>query len=227
MSIVCIGIPIVDGVPAEAYGSQIVACAMIARSHEIVIPSVINVFPHARAREFICEIAREKNVDYLLFLDDDTIVPFGAFGELLRVMVETNAQMTVGHSYRRGYPFTPTWFKVVDGQKYVCTAGPKSGPQELDACGLACNLVNFRWVEKNVELPWFFKDRTCIWEDTAFCKKLKEAGGKIVGVPSVRCGHVGTRTVVDDQTQDQYRRWYIESRGKEPKSMEQNHECYM
>ena len=69
---------------------------------------------------------------------------------------------------------------------------------EIDRCGMACALIRMEAFEK-VKEPWFewktriAKDHSAYGEegeDMNFCRKLKEAGGKVLGDGAVLCGHI-------------------------------------
>lgn len=202
---VCLGIPLLDSVPSEAFSSHLAVAAKTGKKHKLIMPYVMNVFPHAKARELIVNSARAFNADYILFLDDDTIAPDSVFERLLEQMNLRCVDMTVAYIYRRGYPYEPTWFK--DHKPVVASA--TSPPVEIDTCGLACNLINLKKVDERIgKKEWFWRDRDCIWEDVAFSKKLRAAGGTVLGVPNIRCGHVGTRMIINDMTASTYNKWF-------------------
>jgi len=207
---IALGIPVVDHVPGEAVFSHYALCATIGRRGQVVVPSVLNLMPHDKARNLIMTVARENNADYLMFVDSDMVVKPDAFDLLLETLQKNKCVMAAGHAYRRGYPFTPTWFKFKGEELFQVTAS--QGVHEIDACGLACNLIDLKWIWENLEKPYFFTGKDGdkrIWEDTFFCKKIRDKGGKIFGDARVRCGHLRTRVAVDDSNADRLRQEFM------------------
>lgn len=209
-----LGCPVVGAVPGEAYHSHLALLAYLGKSHEVLVPAVCDLFPHATARNMIMKTALDRGASHLLFLDSDMLIPDPRMvDELERVMNETEAAMTAGHAYRRGWPFTPTWFKIVEDQIYQCTAPPNGLPAQIDGCGLPFNLVNLEWVRAHLTEPYFFqgeKDGKKIMEDLFFSKAICEAGGKIIAVPTARVGHLGPRICIDDSTVEQCQKWFAQ-----------------
>ncbi len=160
---VTLGIPTIGGISGQVYASQLaLAASMGKKVDDMIVPSVNGVSPHSRAREIIIKKAIDFNSDYLLFLDSDMVPPPDAFHRLLETLLETKASMVAGHFYRRGYPYTLTWFKIVnDKNKEVC-ASPEVGFAEIDCCGLACNLIDVRWIQEHLNEPFFFMGESVI-----------------------------------------------------------------
>lgn len=210
---VAFAVPVVDSVPGEVYASHLALTTEVSREFQVVFPVALNVFPHARAREQAVGAALEHGCKYLLFLDSDMEPPPGTFSELLRVMNQTNAAMTVAHYYRRGYPFTCTWSKGVGSNLYQVTAGPDADPVELTSCGLACNLIDLSYVRQMTK-PYFKQGNLgsqYVWEDGYFCQRLRDLGGKIIGVPKVRVRHLTYRQFVDDLSAEKLQKEFLET----------------
>jgi hypothetical protein len=201
---VVLGIPIVDSVPGEVFASHLSLATSIGRVAELVIPQVLNVFPHARARELIMDLGRDA--DYVMWVDSDVEPPAWAFERMLgTIRARDDVVMVTGHCCRRGYPFTNTWSKLADGKLFNVEAGPETVPQEIDACGFPCNLVDMTLVRANLDKPYFRQvyngeGRENVWEDGYFCHTVRNAGLKILGDPKVRCRHLMGRRFIDDQS---------------------------
>jgi len=211
---VAMGMPIVDSVAGEVFTSHVIAACAISRKHEFAMIPCLNTFPHDKAREQIIEKALEGNVDMLFWVDSDMAVPRDAFELLHEALVSTGAQMAVGHAHRRGYPYTPCWFTIQDGKTYQATAGPEASPCEIASGGMACNVLDLNWVRQYMAPPYFYQghlpDRGYVWEDWFFCNGIQEAGGKIIGVPQVRCGHLGERILVEDHNASVLRKNHLQ-----------------
>jgi hypothetical protein len=205
-------------VNGAVYFSHLNLFAAIARtSTEIVIPTVVDIFPHDKAREAIINEALGTECDYLLFLDSDMEAPTNTFHKLLSTMSETGAAMVAGHAYRRGYPYTSTWTKVLDGQVFQVDSDKNGRSSEIDSCGLAINLIDLRFVRTHLKPPYFFQGQMLasdgshcfIWEDAFFCKRVRETGGKIWAEPKVRAGHLGNPVMINDENVVQLRAEHI------------------
>ena len=213
---VCIGIPVLDTMKGRAVAAIMSQAASVGSiADKVVIPAVVGISPHDRAREVVIKTALEHQCDYLYFIDADMLPPPDAFKLLLDSLVSEKAVVSVGHAYRRGYPFTGLWFKVREGRFWHCTAKENIGIYEIDGSGLACNLVDLKWVERNIEPPYFFMGRVegvkgFVWEDAWFFNKIAEGRGKVVGDSRVRCGHLGLEVEVNDRTAEGLRREAIE-----------------
>lgn len=201
---IVLGIPVVHVVPGQCFSPLLAFAASIGRRGEVIIPEVLNVFPYDNARKLVTDCAEKHDADYIMFVDSDMIPPPNAF-DLLMEGIQAGARVVSGHHYKRGYPYTSTWFKADGNATLEITAGPQAGAQELDACGLACTLIDFRWVLEHVKKPFFqmYSDQgiTC-GEDVYFCWKVRCAGGRVLGDPRVRSGHLGPNINVCDGTVD-------------------------
>lgn len=198
---VLLGIPIFDIVQGEVYESHLNLIKEIRdNGYDAIISTPLGICPYDRARNAVMDKCTD-DVDLLLFVDGDIIVPHGSFSKLIDGMNETKAQAISGHYYRRGYPYTCVWSTYVDGSHFSVDA--KQGIHEIHASGLGCCLIDVKWVYQNIKPPFYEYDvRVNGGEDTYFFKKIREAGGVVMGHAEVRCGHVGTRFVVSDKTVD-------------------------
>ena len=211
---IAIGIPIVDHVAGECFGSLAMQVAEVAKEgHDPVIASCLNVFPHDIARNRLLKDIRRYDIDMVYFLDADMVIPRGAFKTLLKAHNEAdNCVLMSGQYYRRGYPYTCVW-SIRDKDNIVHQASAKTGVHKIDGTGLGCALVDLRWAERNLVDPWFKmkenEEGTLIWEDMFFCNKIKQAGGEIYGCGDVRCGHIQSRGMIDDDNVDELRKEFV------------------
>ena len=205
-----------EGLEAKSVPSVCTVAGDICKNgNELLEPEVNRISPYATARNLIMDVALKYRCDLLLWIDSDMIVPMDGFSCLLKSLREEGAVMSVGHAHRRGYPYTPTWFKRgVKDDIWQVTAPPGSGCHQIDACGLAFNLIDLKWVESELEKPYHknhHEGKPC-GEDAFFCKQVGDRGGKIVGDSNVRCKHIGDRIVVDDDNADYLRSEWIKRR---------------
>lgn len=212
-----LGIPVVYVVPGQTFPSLLAFAASIGRRGEIIVPEVLNVFPYDRARELVMEVAEKHEADYVMFVDSDMVIPSNAL-DLLLEGIQAGGRIVSGYHYKRGYPYSPTWFKIEDKTCRAVTAAPDVGYQELDAAGMACSLIDFKWLQKNLERPFFSMraptGKECA-EDVLFCWRVTCAGGKVLGDPRVRCGHLGPTHVVDDGSVEFLRNLFLQGNPSE------------
>jgi len=221
---ICVGIPVVGAVHSSVYFSHLASMVTLGRVGQIIIPSCFDVFPHDRAREMIFDQAVEHGCDYLYFLDSDMRCQADDALRLLEVLRHSQEKdesvvMTTGYAYRRGYPYTSVWTKKFGDEVTQVIADENVSPTEIDSCGLACNMIDVGWVIKNIPKPRFSiekvqgKDgqRVTIWEDMYFTNAIREAGGKIIGVPQVRPGHLDGGMMINDETVVWLRKCFLES----------------
>jgi hypothetical protein len=201
---IVLGIPVVHVVPGQAFSPLMALAATLGRRGEVIIPEVLNMFPYDNARKLVMDTAENFDADYVMFVDSDMVPPANAFDLMLQGL-QGDVRMVTGHTYQRGYPFNLTWFKVVAGTCLAVTAPADTGLHEVDATGLACTLIDFKWVLKNVKKPYFAmrtNDGKKCSEDIFFSCAMQEAGGKILGDSRVRCGHLGGCINVCDSTRE-------------------------
>ena len=210
---IAVGMPIVDNVPGECFGSLAAQVGEIAKEgHEPVIVNVLNVFPHDIARNRLLKNIRKLDVDMVYFLDSDMVIPQGAFKTLLKAHRETEGSTLMSaFYYRRGYPYTSVWCRSAHDRTFQVNAS--SGVHEIDSTGLGCALLDMKWAEKNLNDPWFkMKENdegTLIWEDVFFCLKIHSMGGRVFGCADVRCGHVVKRGIIEDGNVDKLRKDFV------------------
>jgi len=204
---IALGIPVKDCVYGEVYGSHLALVAEMARAGELTILSPYTAPSVDLARGFIWNFAKES--DYLMFVDQDILLPLKAFDTLLEVMQRRGAQVVAGRYPLRGYPYANIWASRNEGRLRFTESSVEA---EIQGCGMGCTLIDVKWVLEHLEEPLFVTSydslgRVRETEDYYFCKHVTEAGGTIVGVPSVECGHVeARRTVVTVPSADLLRR---------------------
>lgn len=217
----CVGIPVVGFVAAEVYHSHLASMVPIAREFETIIPVCINLYPHAAARNHIMDEAIKCECDYLYFLDSDMLPDPMSPLALLEVLKSTpDAVMTTGHAYRRGYPHTSVWTKVHQNRAMQVTAPSTTPPFEIESAGSACNMIDVKWVRDNLTKPWFVQGQVIhegrpveVNEDSWFCQRIREKGGKIIAVPQVRPGHLHAGIVINDNNADYLRSEFLRTAG--------------
>jgi hypothetical protein len=147
--------------------------------------------PVDEARNIIVEQAKAAGAKYLMFIDDDNLVPPFAIPRLLNL----KAKVASGVYYTKYQPPTPVILKkdyVGGWDKW--TYGDVI---DVDYIGLGCALIDMS-VFDEMEPPYFkyskgsidpFKAEPHIGEDVYFCDKVLQAGHKIYVDTYVQVGH--------------------------------------
>jgi hypothetical protein len=180
-----------------------------ARLHSrIVLSYREGLIPYDKGREALFDEARSSGCDYVLCLDADMLFPQDTFGKLLWELREHKAVAASGLYVRRGFPYSSVWSKKVGDQWFQVEAD--SGSHEIDMTGLGCCLLDFRWMERNLQRPFctFERcyDKADVLDDESLFDKIRSANGKIIGVGDVQCGHLLTPEFVTLETANTYRR---------------------
>lgn len=203
-------IPVLGDVPGEAFGSHLVQAGEVARhSKHVQYYAPLDRMPHDVARNENMQEILDNGADYLYCIDDDTLVPKGAFPEMLKVLTENKAAIITGHYYRRGLPYTCVWCKsiAIPGEEpQFQQVDALSGLHEIDIGGLGCALIDLAFVRAHLSRPWFEMLKnlrtgdTIIADDTTFYTKIRQAGGLVLGHAGIRCVHLGGRQPICDET---------------------------
>lgn len=152
-----------------------------------------------RMRNFAGKAALQHDFDYLLFIDDDVLVPFNAVKRLM----DANKDIIAGVTPIRGYPYHPMIFDFIgpqlaaDGRVHYVDdyeeRAVKFGQDGLlpcDAVGFSCCLIKTK-VLRGLKPPYFITGENCT-EDVWFCNKAKiERPGTEVWVDTkVKTAHI-------------------------------------
>lgn len=155
------------------------------------------------ARETMAEKALELGAKWLLFVDDDMVIPKRMFEGLMKHA--DKADIIAPIAFQRIEPFNPviyrTEIKKKDEYVYVKnTAITDYEPNSLvwpDAVGFGAVLINTD-VLKKLPKPWFFSN-TSIGEDIYFCQQAKANGFKILVDTSIKIGHLAPPEIITER----------------------------
>ena len=144
--------------------------------------------PTTSSRSDAVKIAKELEVDALLFVDSDMEFEPDLYEKLKAV----DADISCGLFWQRRVPSHPTICtreKHKDGTDLLRTIVPDGKVMDVDACGMAATLIR-----KHV-LDWCdypaFQHLAAISEDFVFCLKARDAGFSIKCDTSLRVAHRG------------------------------------
>lgn len=140
------------------------------------------------ARTLAIEHARENDVDWILWLDDDMAPPPDLFERLF----ETGKTFVGALAFKRDPPHEPCVHRIIDGKAEFFDPDPRLPIVEADATGFACLLVHRSvwesvW-ERTEGRPFAY--RVGMGEDVYFCAHAKAAGVQLYIVPGLVVGHV-------------------------------------
>jgi glycosyltransferase involved in cell wall biosynthesis len=188
-NLIAIGIPTKNGLWSYRFGLSLlqlqtpINCSLM---HIIVAGKPVD-----EARNIIVDQAKAAGAKYLMFVDDDNLVPPFAIPRLLNL----KAKVASGVYYTKYQPPTPVILKK------DCVGGYDKWTYgeviDVDYIGLGCALVDMS-VFDEIEAPYFkyskggvdpFKAEPHIGEDVYFCNKVLQAGHKIYVDTYVQAGH--------------------------------------
>ena len=164
---------------------------------------------HTRAeqREMLADMAVKINAEYMMWIDDDTVVPATTIQELFYVLAQNPKAAICGGIYcTKSHPTEPIVFlELGGGPHWLWTMG------EVFKCaglGTGCMMVRTS-VLKNIPKPWFEDTSKAVTgetevrggqtinvaartgtDDLYFCKKVAEAGYDIIAHGGVLPVHV-------------------------------------
>jgi len=171
---------------------------MTHNMHKYVLEfSSVSTQPTSKARNMLVESAFNTNSDYVLWIDSDNDVHPGVLDKLLSVMESEKADLVSALYFQRDAPHYAVLRQYRHGGYYNIATVPFGGIIKIDACGLGCCLVK-KEVFKKLSKPYFkfsdekhgYKDIQ-ISEDIYFCRKVQEAGFKMVCDLDTVVGHIG------------------------------------
>ena len=155
------------------------------------------------------KVALMNNVDYILFIDDDVLVPIDTLGRL----VACDADIAAGWTLIRGYPYKNMFFKFTDEtkralQNWEDPVMNERGLYDVDAVGFSCCLIKMDLLKK-VSQPYFVTGPYNT-EDIYFCLKAKTEfpETKIVVDPNVMTSHILGLEAIDPITKEAYKRYF-------------------
>jgi hypothetical protein len=158
-----------------------------------------------RMRNMTAKVAIQCNADYVLFIDDDVIVPPN-YG--LQQLLDCDADVAAGRVCVRGWPFDYMVFNKSEEDQsglYIQKTLPDHGIVECDAVGFSFVLIRVSLLKRMTE-PWFVTG-TNNTEDIYFCKRARSLDEKI----SIKvncdcaCGHILWPEVIFESNREAYK----------------------
>jgi len=201
-----LGIPSA-GSPAPPFVESLARIALPASVERFERTVVTGNYVPAQ-RDLIVERAIEARADILVMCDDDMVLPTDAFVTLCAALENDESAAIAGSLYYSRDGFRPMTVEHWDGSDTRTARVPAFDrePVAVDGVGFGCVAIRVAMLREHAP-PYFdahvFIERSAgrirvCDEDYLFCARLRRAGGRILLVPAVRCGHYDrtTNTVV-------------------------------
>jgi len=161
-----------------------------------------------RMRNFAAAAAMEAECDYLVFIDDDVLVPFDAIQRLV-ALAEQGNDVVSGVTHIRSYPFHPMIFDFSNKENHYvddyAVKADSSGLLVCDAVGFSLCLIRVELLKKMV--PPFFITGASFTEDVYFCQRAKKQfpETKIVADVTIHTAHELSPAFIMPSNVEQYR----------------------
>jgi len=160
-----------------------------------------------RMRNMTAKVAIEAQADYILFLDDDVIVPPN-YG--LQMLLDCNADVASGKICVRGWPFDyMSFYKHKSGTIRMDKRLPKKGILDREAVGFSFALLKVDKIRKMPE-PYFITGPHQT-EDVYYCMRLKQMdhAATIKVNCECECGHILWPEIVIEDNRNAYQKYYM------------------
>jgi hypothetical protein len=164
-------------------------------------------------RNLTAKVALDQDADYILFIDDDVIVPPM---DVLESLLSCNADVAAGWTIIRGYPFKNMFFEWTDETKVNLKNCEEPFIYDSDgnipcaAVGFSCALIKVESLK--LTQPPYFVTGPYNTEDIYYCMKLLNAkpDAKIVVNPLVKTSHGLGIEYIDPLNKEFYKN-YVET----------------
>lgn len=152
---------------------------------------IVDGRPVAAAYTRGIEWALAQGADFVLCVEDDHLVPQGAFEQLWDMYVEHGPRVVVGGWYpQKKHPRTGAPIILRNGRReYLQDDGQT---HEVYAIPQGFTLIPLRLFTE-IPQPWF-ATTDCLTQDSFFSQLAREAGYRLLVNTAVRCGHVDRET---------------------------------
>lgn len=157
----------------------------------------------------------EKDYAGMVVFDDDCLPPADCITRLMKHAAD-GLDFVAGMGYMRLYPYTTTVGKYYDeGMTLIEETGETAGHHwldklptkergliEADFCGFPVVMMTRRLIEK-VEKPFFGtadKHGGQMTHDVFACRRVQDAGVKVLVDTTIECGHITAAPVIDGVT---------------------------
>lgn len=156
---------------------------------------ILSGMPFDHARNHGCKVALEGGYKYILFIDDDVVLPADACARLMA----HNLDVVSGVYERRQEPLVPCMLKdTPEGPKWIHKL-PENALVEVDLVGAGCLMIKTDLIRRMGSHPfewrndrWDLPESERLSEDFSFCRRVQREFKKQIFVDtSIRGSHVG------------------------------------
>lgn len=204
-----IGIHLDSSVQPQIYFNHLSTIAIWARKFELMILGLYRT-KVATARNSIMDVAIKENIDNVLFIDSDHLIP----ENMLRLLLENaDAAMVSGLICKRAYPYETIAF-MFDNNRKLCQMQVlvRDKVIEVDGCAMGCTLINVEQI-KMLKKPYFYDNQRR--SDLNLCVDFRNIGRKVLLDTRVHVGHLGDTPIVFPDTADELRLKSLRDRDSE------------
>src|SRR5215510_3362000 len=171
-----------------------------------------------RARNEAAKMALMLEADYLMFVDDDVLLPITQNNHIFKSLVEADKDIIAASVRIRGYPFNRMAFKYTDPDPtnrkraldfYNDKHDPEHPIVDVDALGFSTCLIKVD-VLKPMDPPYFITSPNGT-EDVYFCVRAQrelEPKPEIAVHLGIKCTHLLDKEGVDDDTVERWKTFY-------------------
>ncbi len=168
-----------------------------------------------RMRNLAAETTLDIQADYLLFIDDDVLIPQPF--DFLEKLIKLDVDIAAADVLIRGYPFKHMifqWDKAHLGLIAMDNIPKKKGPLKCGAVGFSVCLIKRSLIEK-VSKPYFVTGPMNT-EDIYFCVKAEKEYPQvqIVTDTSISCGHILWSEIIESGNKKNYKKYWEAQYGK-------------
>lgn len=160
-----------------------------------------------QCRDAIVKVAFEKNYDYIMWLDDDMLVPPDTVERLLAHNKDICSGLYFGRKNYKPLLFDITE-ELEDGETYYNlknhTEYRQNDLMKIDGIGFGCVLTKVSALKKIWDCPEDGIGQTCfdfiggLGEDLSFGIRCRKLGIETWVDTSIKCGHLSEFTVTED-----------------------------
>ena len=202
--------PLYESVPVASFTSFIVALSSSFKLFEKFGFSSVRGTYLQIARRKIAEDVLERNkkepVDFLLWVDSDSVFTVEDIAKLFLTQKKTKADLVSGFYVTKRPPIVPVCYKETKDGFVTPSEVPFNAVFEVDAAGFGFLLMKFSALKKVTEKYGLNKAFQVVdpetgedlGEDLVFCKLAKKEGLKIVVNSGIQIGHAGS-TITPEQ----------------------------
>lgn len=165
-----------------------------------------------RMRNMAASVAIQADAKYLIFIDDDVLVPFDFLSKLLWDVEQEGNDVVCGNVQIRGYPFDYMIFRWDEDRTGLFSL--KELPLNegslipVDAVGFSCVIIKVELLRK-LSKPYFITTHN-MTEDITFCLKAAEEfpETKFACDTSIVCGHILWSEMISESNRAAYTEYF-------------------